>query len=116
MKAAVKKGGRAQEASLPTPPPRGLAQVFNLRFWSGESSTRVVVDVEDYRKRRRSQIIRRARDVARRVLKTGRPEALEPMTAFERKIVHDAVAEVGGLETASDGEEPNRRVVVKRRM
>ncbi|HEV7501407.1 MAG TPA: AMIN domain-containing protein, partial [Vicinamibacteria bacterium] len=47
IKAAVKKGaGRAQEASLPTPPPRGLAQVFNLRFWSGESSTRVVLDVE----------------------------------------------------------------------
>ncbi len=80
-----------------------------------EERCRVVVDVEDYRKRRRSLIIRRARDVARRVLKSGRPEALEPMTAFERKIVHDAVAEVGGLETASDGEEPNRRVVVKRR-
>jgi len=46
VKAAVKKGGRAQEAALPTPPPRGLAQVFNLRFWSGASSTRVVLDVE----------------------------------------------------------------------
>ena len=46
VKAAVKKSGRAQEAALPTPPPRGLAQVFNLRFWSGESSTRVVLDVE----------------------------------------------------------------------
>ena len=42
----MKKGGRAQEAALPTPPPRGLAQVFNLRFWSGASSTRVVLDVE----------------------------------------------------------------------
>ena len=46
VKAAVKKGGRAQEAALPTPPPRGLAQVFNLRFWSGANSTRVVLDVE----------------------------------------------------------------------
>jgi len=46
VKATVKKGGRAQEAALPTPPPRGLAQVFNLRFWSGASSTRVVLDVE----------------------------------------------------------------------
>jgi N-acetylmuramoyl-L-alanine amidase len=46
VKAAVKKGGRTQEAALPTPPPRGLAQVFNLRFWSGASSTRVVLDVE----------------------------------------------------------------------
>jgi spoIIIJ-associated protein len=79
-----------------------------------EEPCRVVVDVEDYRKRRRSQIVRQARDVARRVAKTGRSEGLEPMSAFERKIVHDAVAEVGGVETASEGEEPNRRVVVRR--
>jgi len=46
VKAAVKKGGKTQEAALPTPPPRGLAQVFNLRFWSGANSTRVVLDVE----------------------------------------------------------------------
>jgi len=46
VKAAVRKGARPQDASLPSPPPRGLAQVFNLRFWSGESSTRVVLDVE----------------------------------------------------------------------
>ena len=73
----------------------------------------VIVDVEDYRKRRRSQVSRRARDVARRVRKTGRPEALEPMPAIERKVVHDVVAEVGGLETVSEGDEPNRHVVVK---
>ena len=46
VKAELKQGDRAQAASLPTPPPRGLAQVFNLRFWSGDSSTRVVLDVE----------------------------------------------------------------------
>jgi spoIIIJ-associated protein len=79
-----------------------------------EEPCRVVVDVEDYRKRRRSQIVRMARDVARRVKKTGRPEAMEPMPAFERKIVHDAVAEVGGLETASEGIDPNRQVVIRR--
>jgi spoIIIJ-associated protein len=73
----------------------------------------VMVDVEDYRKRRRSQVSRRARDVARRVQKTRRPEALEPMPAIERKVVHDVVAEVGGLETVSEGDEPNRHVVVK---
>lgn len=72
----------------------------------------VTVDVEDYRKRRRSQVSRRARDVARRVRKTGRAEALEPMPAIERKVVHDVVAEVGGLETISEGDEPNRHVVV----
>ena len=74
----------------------------------------VQVDVEDYRKRQRARIAGRAREVARRVRKTGRPETLDPMPAFERKIVHDTVGEVGGLETASEGEEPNRRVVIRR--
>ncbi len=74
---------------------------------------RVIVDVEDYRKRRRSRISRQAQDVGRRVRKTGRAEALEPMSAIERKVVHDVIAELGGLETLSEGDEPNRRVVVK---
>ena len=46
VKAAMKKAAPVQEAALPKPPPPGLARVFNLRFWSGEASTRVVVDVE----------------------------------------------------------------------
>jgi len=74
----------------------------------------VLVDVEDYRKRRRAQVLHRARDTALRVKKSGRQEALEPMSAYERKLVHDAVAEMGGLETASEGEEPERRVVIRR--
>ena len=45
-KAMLKQRGRVEEAALPSPPRPGLAQVFNLRFWSGESSTRVVLDVE----------------------------------------------------------------------
>jgi N-acetylmuramoyl-L-alanine amidase len=45
-KAMLKRRGRVEEAALPAPPRPGLAQVFNLRFWSGESSTRVVLDVE----------------------------------------------------------------------
>jgi spoIIIJ-associated protein len=74
----------------------------------------VHVDVEDYRKRRADVVSQRARQAARKVKKTGRPEALEPMTAYERKIVHDAVAELDGLETQSEGEEPRRRVVSRR--
>ena len=74
----------------------------------------VLVDVEDYRKRQRSRLERAAQDAARRVGKTGKPEALEPMNAYERKIVHDTVAGIGGLATASEGEEPNRRVVIRR--
>jgi len=75
---------------------------------------RVMVDVEDYRKRRRSQIAGRARDVARRVVRTGKPETLEAMNAFERKVVHDSVAEIRGVESESEGEDPDRRVVIRK--
>jgi spoIIIJ-associated protein len=74
----------------------------------------VQVDVEDYRKRRRSNMARTAREAATRVRKTGNPETMEPMPAFERKFIHDVVSEVGGLESASEGEEPRRRVVIRR--
>jgi spoIIIJ-associated protein len=76
---------------------------------------RVIVDVEDYRKRRRSRLVSRTREIAARVARTGREEELEPMTAYERKIVHDAVAEVAGAESSSTGEDPERRVVIRPR-
>ncbi len=75
---------------------------------------RVIVDVEDYRKRQRSRLAARAREVAKRVARTGREEELEPMPPYERKIVHDAVATVAGVESSSRGEEPERRVVIRR--
>ncbi|MGB1224407.1 MAG: R3H domain-containing nucleic acid-binding protein, partial [Mycobacterium sp.] len=51
-------------------------------------------------------------EVAQRVLETGVREELSPMTPFERKIVHDAVAGVQGVHSESEGVEPSRRVVV----
>lgn len=75
---------------------------------------RVIVDVEDYRKRQRERLVARAREVAKRVARTGREEELEPMSSYERKIVHDAVATVPGVESSSRGEEPERRVVIHR--
>ena len=79
-----------------------------------EERCRVMIDVEDYRKRRRDQLEARAREAARRVERTGRDVRLEPMNPYERKIVHDAVAALGGFETSSTGEEPERRVVIRR--
>ena len=76
---------------------------------------RVIIDVEDYRKRREEKMIDRALQVARRVLETGQEQALDPMNPYERKLVHDAVADLGGLETSSRGEEPERSVVIRRR-
>jgi spoIIIJ-associated protein len=73
---------------------------------------RVLVDVEDYRKRRAARLEELARRAAELALETGEEQELEPMDALERKIVHDAVAGVDGVESGSRGEEPNRFVVV----
>ena len=74
---------------------------------------RVIVDVEGYRKRQRSRLVARAAEVARRVVRTGREEELERMNPYERKVVHDAVAEVRGVESFSRGEGAERRVVIR---
>jgi spoIIIJ-associated protein len=73
---------------------------------------RVLVDVEDYRKRRAARLVERAAEAADQVLETGQEQELEPMDALERKIVHDAVAAIGGVDSGSRGEEPNRFVVI----
>lgn len=74
---------------------------------------RIVVDIEDYRRRQRSRLEARVREVAARVARSHQEEELEPMNPFERKLVHDAVAAVPGVQTASRGEEPERRVVIR---
>jgi spoIIIJ-associated protein len=80
-----------------------------------DERSRIIVDVEDYRKRREDRLVQRAQEVARKVQSAGGEEELDPMNPYERKLVHDAVAEIGGLETSSRGEEPNRRVVIRKR-
>jgi len=72
----------------------------------------VVVDAEGYRSRRRATLEALAVRAAESVLATGRPEELEPMTSVERKVVHLRLKEFAGVETASEGAEPNRYVVV----
>ena len=80
-----------------------------------DERVRVIVDVEDYRKRREAKLEEQAKDLAKRALESGKEEELEPMNSFERKLVHDAVAAVQGVESVSRGEEPNRYVVIRRR-
>jgi spoIIIJ-associated protein len=74
---------------------------------------RLVVDVEGYRQRRRQSLAEYAKSMARRAKERGTEIELEPMNAYERKIVHDAVAEVEGATSFSEGEEPYRKVVVR---
>ena len=72
---------------------------------------RLMLDVGGFRARRRSELAELGRSVADEVARTGEPKKLAPMSPFERKIIHDAVA-VAGLRSESEGEEPHRRVVV----
>lgn len=73
--------------------------------------TRMMLDVGGYRQRRRAELAEAGQDAAEEVRRTGQPKRLWPMNPFERKVVHDAVA-AAGLRSESEGEEPDRRVVV----
>jgi spoIIIJ-associated protein len=72
---------------------------------------RLMLDVGGFRARRRTELAELGRSVAEEVSRSGEPKKLRAMSPFERKIVHDAVA-LAGLRSESEGEEPNRRVVV----
>ena len=74
--------------------------------------SRLMLDIAKWRAVRRSDLGDLGRKTAQRVLEGGEPVRLQPMTPFERKIVHDAVADLDGVYSESDGEEPQRCVVV----
>jgi len=74
--------------------------------------SRLMLDVGGYRAQRRTELTDLAHQVCQEVLSSGEPSALAPMNPFERKIVHDAVATVDGVSSESEGEEPDRRVVI----
>ncbi|AYJ47577.1 Jag family protein [Rhodococcus sp. P1Y] len=78
---------------------------------TGERS-KLMLDVAGWRANRRSELSTLGIEAARRVLEGGEREELTPMTPFERKIVHDAVAKIDGVDSESTGVEPSRRVVV----
>ena len=78
----------------------------------GDERKEVVVDAAGYRERRRATLESMAVRTAQQVEATGERVELEPMTAVERKVVHLKLKEFAGVETASEGAEPNRYVVV----
>jgi spoIIIJ-associated protein len=73
---------------------------------------RIHVDVGGYRQKRSEALARFARQVASTVQQSGERTVLEPMNAADRKVVHDALTDVEGVSTISEGEDPGRRVVV----
>jgi spoIIIJ-associated protein len=84
--------------------------VVHRRF--GEAAKAVVIDAGGYRERRRARLHALAERGAEQALTTGRPVELDPMPAIERKLVHVRLQDNPGVETRSEGDEPNRYVVI----
>ena len=82
-----------------------------------ETSARVkiVVDILNYKEKRRNSLEILAKKVEKTVIKSGKPYRLEPMNAYERKIIHTALQESSEVTTNSVGEEPYRRVIVRKK-
>jgi spoIIIJ-associated protein len=74
--------------------------------------SRLMLDVSGHRQARRNELTALATEAATGVLESGERARLSPMNPFERKVVHDAVAVIDGVHSESEGEEPNRRVVI----
>jgi spoIIIJ-associated protein len=73
---------------------------------------RILVDVSGYRRKRRDALARFSRQIAEEVQATGSRRVLEPMSAADRKVVHDTVNQIEGVMTVSEGEDPRRRVII----
>ena len=78
-----------------------------------QTRIRITLDVDGYRERRRLAVLRQAEEMAQVAVEQGEAE-LDPMTAYERKLVHQVVAEIEGLSSYSEGQEPRRRVRIRR--
>ncbi|WP_371856782.1 Jag family protein [Gandjariella thermophila] len=74
--------------------------------------SRLMLDIARWRESRRAELAEIGRANADKVLASGQPVKLQPMTPFERKVVHDSIAAIEGVHSESEGEEPHRRVVV----
>jgi spoIIIJ-associated protein len=87
-----------------------LAQ--RIVFPEGPASVRVVIDANGYRERRAEVLRAEADDAADEALRLGAPVELDPLPPFERRIVHEYLRERGGVETHSEGDEPQRYLVI----
>ena len=90
-----------------------LQYLTSLKVNKGKGDyTRVTLDTEGYRARREEALIRLANRMANRAVKTGRRVSIEPMNPYERRILHSALQDNPDVTTHSEGEEPNRHVVI----
>ena len=79
---------------------------------NSEEKIRILLDIGNYKEKREKTLENLALKLAKSVEKTGKPIKLEPMQAYERKIIHSALQESKTVKTESIGEEPRRRVVI----
>ena len=93
-----------------------LQYLVSLVVNKGEDDyIRVKVDTENYRKKREATLVRLAKRMAAQVARTGRKVVLEPMSPFERRIIHFALQNDKFVTTYSEGEEPNRHVIIDKK-
>jgi spoIIIJ-associated protein len=85
---------------------------YRIAFRGRGDRKRVTVDASGYRERRRETLERQADRAAERALESGKEIEIEPMSSNERKVIHDRLKERPGIETFSEGEEPERCVIV----
>lgn len=71
------------------------------------------LDVSDYKEKQKEHLEYLAKKSAKEVLRTKAPVILDNMTSYERRIVHNALTEINGIKTESEGEEPNRHIIIK---
>lgn len=72
----------------------------------------IYIDVAGYRKKRKESLRKIAEKAAKEALEKKTPVKLEPMNSFERKIIHEVISQINGVRSESEGEEPNRQVVI----
>jgi spoIIIJ-associated protein len=85
---------------------------YRMSVQQHDERRRVTIDAQGYRARREDALRRQADQAAEQALRFKRPVALDSMTASERKVVHEYLRDRGGVETYSEGEEPDRHLVV----
>jgi spoIIIJ-associated protein len=85
---------------------------YQAAFRGMRERKRVIVDAAGYRERRRETLIARADRAAEQAQTSGRPSEMDPMSAQERRVVHEHLKERAGIETYSEGDEPHRCVMV----
>ena len=89
-----------------------IVSLYENRDRKENGYRRISIDTEGYRARREETLRRLARRNALKVAKTGRSFAMEPMNPYERRVIHSALQGFRGVATHSEGEEPNRRVII----